>query len=125
MAEETPNTSDSATQGRRLELLLDVPLDLSVELGRARGLALGLLRPITLFTFPTVRLQELSRRAKAFVVVELSAGQLRDDVRLALEGRRPVEFYSRVGGNVPSAEEVLVFLEQKFAACEEEALVNG
>jgi pyruvate/2-oxoacid:ferredoxin oxidoreductase alpha subunit len=96
-----------------------------VELGRARGLALGLLRPITLFPFPTVPLQELSRRAKAFVVVELSTGQLRDDVRLALEGRRPVEFYSRVGGNVPSAEEVLGFLEQKFAACEEEALVHG
>jgi pyruvate/2-oxoacid:ferredoxin oxidoreductase alpha subunit len=96
-----------------------------VELGRARGLALGLLRPITLFPFPTVRIQELSRRAKAFVVVELSTGMLRDDVRLALEGRRPVEFYSRVGGNVPSAEEVLGFLEQKFAACEEEALVHG
>ena len=96
-----------------------------VELGRARGLALGLLRPITLFPFPTVPIQELSRRAKAFVVVELSTGMLRDDVRLALEGRRPVEFYSRVGGNVPSAEEVLGFLEQKFAAYEEEALVNG
>jgi len=96
-----------------------------VELGRARGLALGLLRPITLFPFPTVPIQELSRRAKAFVVVELSTGMLRDDVRLALEGRRPVEFYSRVGGNVPSAEEVLGFLEGKFAACEEEALVHG
>jgi hypothetical protein len=48
--------------------------------------------------------------------VELSTGQLVDDVRLALEGRRPVEFYSRVGGNVPSAEEVLAFVERKFAA---------
>ena len=50
---------------------------------------------------------EVAGRAQAFVVVELSTGMLRDDVRLALEGRRPVEFYSRVGGNVPSAEEVL------------------
>ena len=59
-------------------------------------------------------------------MVELSTGQMVEDVRLALEGRRPVEFYSRVGGNVPSAEEVLAFVEcGAFAACEEEALVHG
>ena len=45
-----------------------------------------------------------------FVVVEMSTGQMVEDVRLALEGRRPVEFYSRMGGNVPSAEEVLAVL---------------
>jgi len=82
-----------------------------VEQGRARGLALGLLRPITLYPFPSARLRELSRTARKFVVVELSTGQLVEDVRLALEGRRPVEFYSRVGGNVPSAEEVLETVE--------------
>ena len=49
-------------------------------------------------------------------MVELSTGQLVEDVRLAVEGRRPVEFYGRAGGNVPSAEEVLGFMEQKFAA---------
>ena len=98
-----------------------------VELARARGMAVGLLRPITLFPFPSAQIQELSRRAKAFAVVELSTGQLVDDVRLALEGRRPVEFYSRVGGNVPSAEEVLAFVERKFAACApvEEVLIHG
>jgi pyruvate/2-oxoacid:ferredoxin oxidoreductase alpha subunit len=98
-----------------------------VEMARARGMAVGLLRPITLFPFPVVRIQELSRRARAFVVVELSTGQLRDDVRLALEGRRPVEFYSRVGGNVPSAEEVLAFVEHKFPACapSQEVLIHG
>ena len=85
-----------------------------VELGRQHGLRLGLLRPITLFPFPAERLRQLSKKASAFMVVELSTGQLRDDVRLALEGRRPVEFYSRVGGNVPSAEEVLEFVEQRF-----------
>jgi 2-oxoisovalerate ferredoxin oxidoreductase alpha subunit len=78
-----------------------------VELGRGQGLPLGLLRPITLYPFPTRRLQELSRTARTFVVVELSTGQLLEDVRLALEGRRPVGLYSRVGGNVPSAEEIL------------------
>jgi pyruvate/2-oxoacid:ferredoxin oxidoreductase alpha subunit len=87
-----------------------------VELGRARGLAVGLLRPITLYPFPTAQVRELSRSAKAFAVVELSTGQLVDDVRLSLEGRLPVEFFSRCGGNVPSAEDVLAFLEQKFAA---------
>ena len=94
-----------------------------VELARARGMAVGLLRPITLFPFPTAQIRELSRRAKAFAVVELSNGQLVDDVRLALEGRRPVEFYNRMGGNVPSAEEVLAFVERKFAA--EEVLIHG
>jgi len=98
-----------------------------VEMARARGMAVGLLRPITLFPFPVAQIRELSRRAKAFAVVELSTGQLVDDVRLALEGRRPVEFYSRVGGNVPSAEEVLAFVERKFRACApiEEVLIHG
>jgi pyruvate/2-oxoacid:ferredoxin oxidoreductase alpha subunit len=101
-----------------------------VEMGRARGLALGLLRPITLYPFPVEPIRELSRRAKAFLVVEMSNGQLRDDVRLALEGRRPVEFYNRMGGNVPSAEEVLAYIEQKLAglaraARPEEALIHG
>ncbi len=98
-----------------------------VEQARARGMALGLLRPITLYPFPVQALRAASRRAKAFAVVEMSTGQLRDDVRLALEGRRPVEFYSRVGGNVPSAEEVLAFIEHTFAGClrSEEVLIHG
>ena len=81
-----------------------------VEQGRARGLALGLLRPISLYPFPVERLRELSRTARRLLVVELSTGQLVEDVRLAVEGRCPVEFYGRVGGNVPSAEEVLAEL---------------
>lgn len=82
-----------------------------VEQGRERGLPLGLLRPITLYPFPVQRIRELCRTAKLFMVVEMSTGQLLEDVRLALEGRRPVEFYSRVGGNVPSAEEVMQAVE--------------
>jgi len=95
----------------------------AVELARARGLAVGLLRPITLYPFPVEAIRELSGRARGFAVVELSNGQLRDDVRLALEGRRPVEFLGRMGGNVPTAEEVLGFVEQKFALAE--ALVHA
>lgn len=78
-----------------------------VEQARAEGLPVGLLRPITLYPFPVGPLLQLSRRAHAFLVVELSTGQMLDDVRLALQGRTPVEFYGRSGGNVPSAEEVL------------------
>ncbi|MBS1859825.1 MAG: 3-methyl-2-oxobutanoate dehydrogenase subunit VorB [Acidobacteria bacterium] len=87
-----------------------------VEMARAAGIRAGLLRPITLYPFPAAQVRELARRARAFAVVELSTGQLVDDVRLALEGRAPVEFFSRVGGNVPSAEEVLEFLERTFSA---------
>jgi pyruvate/2-oxoacid:ferredoxin oxidoreductase alpha subunit len=94
-----------------------------VEQARARGIRAGLLRPITLFPFPVAQIRELGRRARAFAVVEMSTGQLRDDVRLALEGRAPVEFFSRVGGNVPTAEEILAFVEHKFAS--EEVLVHA
>ncbi|MGD0299540.1 MAG: 3-methyl-2-oxobutanoate dehydrogenase subunit VorB [Bryobacteraceae bacterium] len=78
-----------------------------VELGRAQGLRLGLLRPITLYPFPTDAIRSLAATASAFLTVELSTGQMIEDVRLAVEGRRPVEFYGRTGGNVPSAEDVL------------------
>ena len=87
-----------------------------VEHARACGIKAGLLRPITLYPFPEAQVRQLAAHAKAFAVVEMSTGQMIDDVRLALEGRRPVEFFSRVGGNVPSAEEVLAFVEQKFGA---------
>ncbi len=78
-----------------------------VRLARAEGIRVGLLRPVTLFPFPTEALREIARRASAFTVVELSTGQMVEDVKLAVEGRKPIEFYGRAGGNVPSAEEVL------------------
>ena len=98
-----------------------------VEQARKRGLKVGLLRPITLYPFPAPQLRELSKRVKGFLVAELSTGQLVDDVRLALEGRSPVEFFSRVGGNIPSAEEVLEVVEHRFESCFqlEEVLVHG
>jgi pyruvate/2-oxoacid:ferredoxin oxidoreductase alpha subunit len=81
-----------------------------VALARAAGLKVGLLRPITLYPFPTLPLRELAGSARAFCVVEMSMGQMIEDVRLSVEGRRPVEFYGRQGGNVPTAEEVLEFV---------------
>lgn len=77
---------------------------------REMGLKVGMLRPITLYPFPTLDFQNLAKHAHSFVVVEMSNGQLIEDVRLALNGARPVEFLSRVGGNVPSHEEVLKFV---------------
>jgi pyruvate/2-oxoacid:ferredoxin oxidoreductase alpha subunit len=77
---------------------------------RDLGIKVGLLRPITLYPFPTPDFQRLAKHAHSFVVVEMSNGQLVEDVRLALNGARPVEFLNRVGGNVPSHEAVLKFV---------------
>jgi len=86
---------------------------------RAAGLHVGVLRPITLFPFPTLSFQKAAEHAKVFVVVEMSNGQLLEDVRLTLNGTRPVEFLSRVGGNVPSHEEVLAFVQNQVRLCAE------
>lgn len=88
-----------------------------VQLGRAQGLRLGLLRPITLYPFPTEAIRSLASTASAFLTVELSTGQMIEDVRLAVEGRRPVEFYGRTGGNVPSAEDVLAVVRNLIKRC--------
>jgi pyruvate/2-oxoacid:ferredoxin oxidoreductase alpha subunit len=80
---------------------------------RAGGLKVGLLRPITLYPFPKVHLQQLAKKARVFVVVEMSNGQMVEDVRLAVNGARPVEFLGRMGGNVPSHDEVLRFVREQ------------
>jgi 2-oxoisovalerate ferredoxin oxidoreductase alpha subunit len=77
---------------------------------RAMGIKVGLLRPITLYPFPTLDFQRLAKRAHSFIVVEMSNGQMLEDVRLALNGACPVEFLNRVGGNVPSHADVLEFV---------------
>lgn len=73
---------------------------------RETGLKAGLLRPITLWPFPKAPLNDLADRAKAFMSVEMSMGQMIDDVRLAVNGKAPVHFYGRTGGMIPSVEEV-------------------
>jgi pyruvate/2-oxoacid:ferredoxin oxidoreductase alpha subunit len=82
---------------------------------RAEGLKVGVLRPITLYPFPKQNFQRLAKKATVFIVVEMSNGQMLEDVRLALNGARPVEFLSRVGGNVPSHDEVLNFVRNQAA----------
>jgi 2-oxoisovalerate ferredoxin oxidoreductase alpha subunit len=79
---------------------------------RAEGIKVGVLRPITLYPFPTAHFQRVGRSARVFVVVEMSNGQLVEDVRLALNGARQVEFMNRNGGNVPSHEEVLALVRK-------------
>ena len=79
----------------------------AVDQARERGILVGLFRPVTLWPFPARELTVLSEWAKVFLTVELSNGQLVEDVRLAVDGRRPVRFYSRVGGMVPTTGELL------------------
>lgn len=79
---------------------------------RAEGMRVGLLRPIILYPFPTAHFQRLATTAREFVVVEMSNGQMLEDVRLALNGARPVTFLSRLGGNVPSLTSVLTLVRE-------------
>ena len=86
----------------------------SIQLARAKGIKVGLLRPITLFPFPSARLKELSKQVKGMLSVEMSAGQMIEDIKLAVECNIPVEHFGRMGGIIPSPEEVVEVLEQKF-----------
>jgi pyruvate/2-oxoacid:ferredoxin oxidoreductase alpha subunit len=88
----------------------------TVEQARKEGLRAGLFRPITLWPFPSKALVEAAANVDKVLVVELSNGQMVEDVRLALDGRVPVEFYGRVGGNVPSVEELQAELGARVAA---------
>ena len=80
-----------------------------VRMAAAEGIKVGLVRPITLWPFPTEAVAAISRQqnVQAFLSVELNAGQMVEDVRLAVEGRKPVHFHGRMGGNLPSQREIL------------------
>lgn len=88
----------------------------TVEALRKSGIRAGLFRPITLWPFPAKALAAAARNANQLLVVELSNGQMLEDVRLAVDGRTPVEFLSRTGGNVPSMEEVCQRVRESSAA---------
>ncbi len=87
----------------------------TVEIARAEGLKVGLLRPITLYPFPTKRIAELAARGvRGFLSAELNAGQMVEDVRLAVNGKAPVEHYGRQGGMLFAPDEVLAALKDKL-----------
>lgn len=79
---------------------------------RAEGIKVGLFRPITLWPYPAPRLRELSAGKRGILVSEMSAGQMLEDVRLAVEGRCPVAFYGRMGGVIPLPDEILEALQK-------------
>ncbi|MBI2252396.1 MAG: 3-methyl-2-oxobutanoate dehydrogenase subunit VorB [Armatimonadetes bacterium] len=82
-----------------------------IKKAREKGIKAGLIRPITLWPFPDKYFQDLGK-IKRILTVELSSGQMVEDVRLAVNGRIPVEFYGRMGGMVPSIEEILEQIEK-------------
>jgi 2-oxoglutarate ferredoxin oxidoreductase subunit alpha len=86
----------------------------AVQLARAEGIKAGLLRPITLFPFPTVRINELGSQVKGILCVEMSAGQMIEDVLLAVNGKVPVKHFGRMGGIITEPDEVVENLKSKI-----------
>lgn len=86
----------------------------AVNKARAMGLKVGLFRPVTVFPFPSRRLEELSGNVGKFLVVEMNTGQMVEDVRLAAGCRAKVDFYGRPGGGIPTPMEILGEIEKKF-----------
>lgn len=79
----------------------------AVRTARENGIKVGLLRPITVAPFPVNAIEALIPNTKAFLVVEMNNGQMLEDVRLVISGRKPIAFYGRMGGVVPYPDDVL------------------
>lgn len=86
----------------------------SMEIARAEGIKVGLFRPITLWPFPKKEIDEVARGKKGILVAEINAGQMVDDVRLAINGKEPVEYFGRLGGVVPEPDEIVDALKNKL-----------
>ena len=86
----------------------------AIEMARAEGIKVGLFRPITLWPFPTNEIAAAAAKVKGILVAEINAGQMIDDVRLAVNGAVPVEHYGRLGGIVPEPEEMVKVLKEKL-----------
>ncbi len=86
----------------------------TLQLARAKGHKVGLLRPITLYPFPYGEIKEMIGQMKGILCLELSAGQMVEDVRLAVEGKIPVAHYGRMGGIIYTPSEIVEVLEQKL-----------
>lgn len=86
----------------------------AMDIGRQLGYKIGWIRPITLFPFPKKIYAEVAKRVKGILDIEMNAGQMVEDVRLSVEGRTRVEFYGRMGGIIPTPEEILEYFEKVF-----------
>lgn len=86
----------------------------AMEMARSKGYKVGQVRPQTLYPFPAEVLNKLADKVKGILTVEMNAGQMVEDVRLAVNGKTPVEYYGRFGGMIPSPDEILNDFEQKF-----------
>jgi 2-oxoglutarate ferredoxin oxidoreductase subunit alpha len=86
----------------------------AVRTARAQGIKVGLFRPVTVSPYPYERVAELAAKAKVLLVVEMNSGQMLEDVRLAVNGHTPIEFYGRLGGVVPFPDEILGEIQRVF-----------
>ena len=86
----------------------------AIEELRAKGMKIGMMRPKTLFPFPKKRLQELTKTAQGFFVAEMCAGQIIEDVKLAIEHKRPVGFYGCYGGSTPTVDDLKKAIELAY-----------
>lgn len=86
----------------------------AIEEAREKGIKIGLLRPITLWPFPTKEIARLTSQVKGILTVELNAGQMIEDVRLAVDGKIPVKHFGRMGGIVPNPGEILEAFHKNF-----------
>src|SRR5574344_367077 len=86
----------------------------AIEMAREQGIKVGLFRPITLWPFPTKEIQHIMKGKKGILVSEINAGQMVQDVRLAVNGAIPVEYFGRLGGIVPEPDEIVEALKSKL-----------
>lgn len=86
----------------------------AIEMLREEGVRIGMLRPITVWPFPTIRIKELARRMKGILCVEINSGQMLEDVRLSVEGSCLVAHHGRMGGMVPTPEDIVQALKEQL-----------
>ena len=84
------------------------------EMAREEGIKIGILRPITLWPFPSDVIAEYAKKVKGIISIELNAGQMVEDIRLAVNGAIEVKFYGRLGGIVPTPDEILDVIKKEY-----------
>lgn len=86
----------------------------AAQLARDKGIKVGVIRPITVYPFPYKTYNDIADKVKGILDVEMNAGQMIEDVKLGVNGKVPIEFHGRMGGIVPTPEEILDALEEKI-----------